>query len=278
MRTILLFCALALCVSAGLAVADAPRLISYQGVLTNESGAPLPDGSYDLTFRLYEGETGGSALWTEPKILQTSHGVFNHTLGSVTALTLAFDRTYYLGVTVGGDPELSPRTALTSSPYAIRASAAEAVVEPIPADMIQPDIISSINSVTNDGGNINLVAGPSIAITPNDAANTVTIGWSGPDWTHEGAVTPGNEVVFTHNLGGDASRYLVMMDGREAGQYYHQSNFGTNPINSLFTQWIGAEWCCVTASTITVRRGNHDDDASVGDQWDYIRVRIWKNQ
>lgn len=49
-------------------------------------------------------------------------------------------------------------------------------------------------------------------------------------------------------------------------------------MNSLATQWIGAEWSNVTASTITVTRGNADDGASVGNQWDFVRVRIWKNQ
>jgi len=40
---------------------------------------------------------------------------------------------------------------------------------------IVPDIVSSIDGVTNDGGDINLIAGSNITITPNDAANTITI-------------------------------------------------------------------------------------------------------
>lgn len=40
---------------------------------------------------------------------------------------------------------------------------------------IAPNIISSINGVSNDGGNIDLVAGSNITITPNDTANTITI-------------------------------------------------------------------------------------------------------
>jgi hypothetical protein len=45
--------------------------------------------------------------------------------------------------------------------------------------MVTPDIVSSIDGVTNDGGDIDLVAGSNITITPNDVANTITIGATG---------------------------------------------------------------------------------------------------
>jgi hypothetical protein len=37
------------------------------------------------------------------------------------------------------------------------------------------DVVSSLDGVTNDGGNIDLVAGANVTITPNDGANTITI-------------------------------------------------------------------------------------------------------
>lgn len=40
-------------------------------------------------------------------------------LGSSVALNLPFDKQYWLGVTVGTDPELTPRIQLTSSPYSL---------------------------------------------------------------------------------------------------------------------------------------------------------------
>jgi hypothetical protein len=43
-------------------------------------------------------------------------------LGSVNVLNLPFDRQYFLGVTVGSGPEMTPRQALSSVPYAIRAT------------------------------------------------------------------------------------------------------------------------------------------------------------
>jgi hypothetical protein len=44
---------------------------------------------------------------------------------------------------------------------------------------VSPDIISSLNGVSNDGGNIDLVAGSNVSIVPDDAANTITISSSG---------------------------------------------------------------------------------------------------
>ncbi len=44
---------------------------------------------------------------------------------------------------------------------------------------ISPDIVSSVDGVSNDGGNIDLIAGANITITPNDANNTITIAAAG---------------------------------------------------------------------------------------------------
>jgi len=37
--------------------------ISFQGRLTNTDGTPVPDGAYEVTFALYDSETGGTPLW-----------------------------------------------------------------------------------------------------------------------------------------------------------------------------------------------------------------------
>jgi type 1 fimbria pilin len=45
------------------AYSQMPKTISYQGVLTDTSNNPVPDGNYNLTFKLYDVQTGGTALW-----------------------------------------------------------------------------------------------------------------------------------------------------------------------------------------------------------------------
>ncbi|MBN2104035.1 hypothetical protein JW835_08360, partial [bacterium] len=49
----------------------------------------------------------------------------------------------------------------------------------VTAAKIQPNVLSSLDGVVNDGGNVDLVAGSNITITPDDGANTITIAASG---------------------------------------------------------------------------------------------------
>jgi hypothetical protein len=99
--------------------ASIPQLMSYQGVLTDGAGTAVPDGNYNITFKIYDTQAGGTVLWTETQNVPVSGGIFNVTLGAVTPLNLPFDRTYWLGISIEGGQELSPRRALTASPYSL---------------------------------------------------------------------------------------------------------------------------------------------------------------
>ena len=95
-------------------------LMSYQGQLLNSSGDPLT-GTYNLTFRLYSAQTGSTSLWNETHSnVPVTNGLFSVVLGSHITLpnSLLDGTSRYLGVTVGYDTELSPRTLLTSAPNA----------------------------------------------------------------------------------------------------------------------------------------------------------------
>jgi hypothetical protein len=95
--------------------------MSYQGVLTDGTGTVVADGSYSLAFKVHDVSTGGSALWTETQSVSTQKGVFSVILGSVTPIGLRFDKPYWLGIAVGSGAELTPRSALSSTPYSFRA-------------------------------------------------------------------------------------------------------------------------------------------------------------
>lgn len=96
-----------------------PPVISYQGVLSDESGRPLT-GPYTMTFGLYDVSEGGTALWLETQPVTATDGLFNVYLGATSTLTeTLFDgRDLYLGVAVGTDSEMTPRTRVGSVPYA----------------------------------------------------------------------------------------------------------------------------------------------------------------
>ena len=104
--------------------AAVPHLINYQGRLTDASGTPL-NGSYNLTFRIYDAESAGNLLWEETQagtVIQK--GIFSILLGSVTALNLPFDKQYFLEIKVNNEV-MSPRQRISASAYAIRAEKAE---------------------------------------------------------------------------------------------------------------------------------------------------------
>ncbi len=108
-------------VSASWAQTGSFSTVPFQGVLTTSSGVTVPDGTYQMTFRLYEQATGGSAIWSETQNVNVQYGIFSVVLGSSTPIQLPFDRQYYLGITIGNGSELQPRIPLGSSAYSMRA-------------------------------------------------------------------------------------------------------------------------------------------------------------
>ncbi len=92
--------------------------IPVQGRLTDASGNPL-DGTYDVEFRIYDVSYAGTAICGD---LNNSVDVHN---GLFTAYIYiagcdAFDgRQLYLGITVSGDVEMTPRQYIDNVPYAM---------------------------------------------------------------------------------------------------------------------------------------------------------------
>lgn len=106
--------------------AQVPRLLSYQGVLSDTSGTPRPDGAYAMTFRLYITSSGGTPIWSESRTLQARRGLFSTMLGDVTPFvdSVRFNRRYWLSLQINNDPELFPRMPLASVAYSLSADTA----------------------------------------------------------------------------------------------------------------------------------------------------------
>ena len=103
--------------------AAVPQKVSYQGYLTDSGGNPV-NGPVSIVFYIYNVNAGGAALWSETQSVAVNNGIYSVILGSVTPINLQFNEQYYLGVKVGADAEMTPRQALTSTPYSIRAEKA----------------------------------------------------------------------------------------------------------------------------------------------------------
>ena len=96
-----------------------PHAFTFQASLQDRDGMPL-NGTYTLTFKLYDTETGGTPLWQEVhQEIDIQDGLLQAELGSITPFDyLSFDRQYWLGIEVASDNEMTPRFKLTSTPYA----------------------------------------------------------------------------------------------------------------------------------------------------------------
>ena len=116
---------LLLALSLAAAGATLPRKITFQGRLTDPATGNPRNGTFNMTFRIYDAATGGTALYTEgPRAVAVNNGVFSVQIGSTTALQPELFRSAsaYLGITVAGDSEMVPRQQLTMSAYAFTAS------------------------------------------------------------------------------------------------------------------------------------------------------------
>ena len=156
-----------------------PKQISYQGILKDASGNVLT-GDFTITFKIYNDPTGGTPLWTEIQAVSVASGLFSLQLGSITPITtVPFDRIHFLGITVGTESELAPRTLLSPSPYSFMSM--NVLDNIITTSKIQDgavtglkigsnEVVKSLNGIKDS---VNLVAGTNITITTT--GNNITI-------------------------------------------------------------------------------------------------------
>ena len=109
-----------------------PLQMTQQGRLLDASGAAVT-GIHDLTFRMYDDQSAGSVLWSEVLTVQFNNGYFATVLGSdeinnpLDSTTLEFFP-LYMELQVDQASPLSPRTALTSAPYAQMSGVTESLM------------------------------------------------------------------------------------------------------------------------------------------------------
>ncbi len=169
--------------------AQVPQLINYQGLLTDATDNPI-DGSRTIQFKIYPTETGGSEEWSEIHTVTVSNGLFSALLGSITPIpyTLFDGNDKYLALKVGSDEEMIPRKRLVSVGYAFRAYDAQKVDGKDASAFVQK--VDGVTPTTN--GDIDLVAGSNVTITPDGANNQITISAAGGGGGDITAVNAGN--------------------------------------------------------------------------------------
>lgn len=141
--------------NAAQAVQSTNKTINFQGRLSTATGAIVPDGYYNIQFKIYQdgagtavGNPGGTLKWTESYVNNSSdsgvrvkNGAFSVNLGSLNSFGTSVDwdqDTLFLSMNVAGnnaacttfgtapcaaDGEMLPMKRITATPYAINAGA-----------------------------------------------------------------------------------------------------------------------------------------------------------
>ncbi|MFA7193728.1 MAG: tail fiber domain-containing protein [Candidatus Paceibacterota bacterium] len=144
--------------------------INYQGRLLDDLGDPVADTDFNIQFKLYTVDTGGTEIWTENHCyspddgatcdgtgvdsrITTRDGLFSVMLGSVNSLSdVDFNQTLYLGINIGGtgdtpsyDGEMTPRKVLGAVPAAFEAGKLNGITSD---QFFRNDILNATNSAT----------------------------------------------------------------------------------------------------------------------------------
>jgi hypothetical protein len=104
-------------------ISAVPNSLNFQARLATPSSNPVPDGTYSVRFRFYDAATAGNVLYEKTvATVQVKNGTFAVLLDAIGAT--AFNGNAWVGIQIGTDAELSPRTQLVSVPYAIKSDLA----------------------------------------------------------------------------------------------------------------------------------------------------------
>jgi hypothetical protein len=119
------------------AAAAANNTINFQAQLQQATGTVAANGNYNVEFKLYDAQVGGTAVWTESYLNSAAHGIKSNNgyitakLGSLTPFpaTMNWNQQLWLTMNIGGtsttvawDGEMNPRLQLTAVPYAFQAN------------------------------------------------------------------------------------------------------------------------------------------------------------
>lgn len=265
------------------ALADVPRIINYQGRLTDTEGNPVSDGSYYIKFVIYRSESGVDSLWSSGfQAVTVVDGLFSYALGSNVSFPAGIfgpGITPFLGITIGTDAEINPRTAFTSSAFAWHSNSADtATFASDVGDGSITDAKLAMGAVTQDKIDIDAVNSAHIQngtillqdIEQNGAVANQIIKWDGSAWVtaediggdgditevtagdglagggESGAVTLSVEPdgITSIHIGDDAVGTSEIMDGSILLHDMNQNGAGANQV----IKWDGSAW--VTADDI----------------------------
>lgn len=203
----ILLSALAVCMTATTLFAQAPRTMSYQGLVVDASKTAL-SGQHTLSLKLYDQPTGGAVLHTESFAVTVENGLFHVMIGSTTPIPsgLQFDQPYWVGVSIDAGAEMSPRTALSAVPYAMRA-------QTIPTNAAVASLNNQTGAITIQGGGSTTVSNVGGVFTISSSGGAGGSGIQGVQ-SNDGslAVTNANGPTATINIADNGVKTSAIND------------------------------------------------------------------
>jgi hypothetical protein len=169
---------------------DVPRQMTFQGRLLRADGS-AETSPQNLRFALYTAATGGAPLWEEghPNVPVTN-GYYAVVLGASLPLPPAAvnGQALYLGVSLVGQSELTPRLPIVSVPYALRAD---------DSNRLEGRTAASFADANHPHPNLPSSYGPGLVFTPPNGALSVAFASAGGT---NGASTAAARADHTHRV------------------------------------------------------------------------------
>jgi hypothetical protein len=232
--------------------------LNIQGIVRKSTGANLDDGTYSMTFRLYTTSSGGSNIWLETHDnMDVTSGVYSAVLGLINPFTIPFDQPYFLGISVDGGAEVSPRLRLTASPYTLSLIGQSNLFPStgtVGLGTISPDTNAIMHVKSNTGTSRMTVEGKDTAvIMMKTRTNTTAITFNGskisiPDLSghlSQGVNLPSGQTIRYNNIPTwrlvEQDDFTTNIEGWECTENWNSSagrNFDRFKPEGPFSPWI----------------------------------------
>lgn len=115
-------------VSTGVAMAAVPERLNFQAILLDSIEGTVPNGEYELIFRILPDSIGGLPLWEESQTIYTDNGLFNTFLGRNNPVpdSVFNEPTRWMEIQLAESPvPYAPRTQMGSVAFAYRVSSVD---------------------------------------------------------------------------------------------------------------------------------------------------------
>ncbi len=249
----LIFSLLAILMPASLthAAPGINKQIPFDGSLKTSGGAAVTDGSFDMVFKIYDASTGGTTLWTgthtagNGNAVSVADGIFRVMLGSGAGNTLSLDfnnDSYYVGLAVEADSEMSPRYRLGAAGYAFNSDTLDGLDS---TDFARAGNATTFASSTtfSDSSTFNATSTFNSDVT---FAQGLTVASS----------TPATTTNSIYNLGGALYWNGSTIGGSSVSTLNDLTDVNVTAVNGSLVYYNGTTWDDIATSSLNINTDN----------------------